>query len=116
MPRAALLEKHPTAVNCANPLNGEHMLQFCARKKPAEVVDALLGASCRFGLIPDRNGQTALGVALRSERKNIVRALLRKTADVMSAQPLALHPFMRHRVSIRAANGRQRQSLGSACG
>ena len=26
----------------ANPLNGEHMLQFCARKKPAAVVDALL--------------------------------------------------------------------------
>mmetsp|Transcript_12739 Transcript_12739/g.37927 ORF Transcript_12739/g.37927 Transcript_12739/m.37927 type:complete len:2278 (-) Transcript_12739:673-7506(-) len=100
-PRVALLEKHPTCVNCANPLNGEHMLQFCARKKPAEVVEALLGAKCRFGLIPDRNGQTALGIALRNERKNIVRALLRKTAEVMAIQPLALHPFMRHRVEIK---------------
>lgn len=74
---------------------------FAREKKPAEVIYALLGAGCRFGLIPDRNGQTALGIALRNERKNIVRALLRKTAEVMAIQPLALRPFMRHRVEIK---------------
>ena len=97
---AKLLAAFPTTLNAVNPFSGESALQFAVRTKPQPTVDALLGAGARFGLLADRDGATALAVAIAREKKECVRALLRASLRTAREQPLALRPFLRHRAAI----------------
>ena len=77
-------------------------MQYMVRKKSAPRVETLLGAECRFGLIPDPKGHSALQVALKNERKHVVRMLLHAITRTVGEQPYALRPFMSHRTEIAA--------------
>jgi WD40 repeat protein len=95
-----LIEQHPTVLHMKSPLGGESLLQHTVRKRPAQKVEMLLGTGCRFGLIEDVRGHTALMIALKNERKPVVRMLLNTIAASTQDQPAALKQFMRHRVEI----------------
>ncbi|KAH8047025.1 hypothetical protein JL722_13363 [Aureococcus anophagefferens] len=72
----AILCAHPSVVN-ARGFSGETLLQYAVRKKSAAVVERLLGARCVVGAaLGDGNGMNALAVALRNERRTVVRRLL----------------------------------------
>ena len=75
-------------------------LQYTARKKSASRVEMLLGAQCRFGMLVDPRGHSALQSALKNERKHVVWMLLQAISRSVSEQPRALQPFMRHRAEI----------------
>ena len=47
-------------LHATSPLGDESLLQYTVRKKSAPRVEALLGARCRFGLIQDPKGHSAL--------------------------------------------------------
>jgi WD40 repeat protein len=95
-----LIEQHPTVLHLTNPMGGESLLQHTVRKRPASKVEMLLKTGCRFGLIEDARGHTALMIALKNERKPIVRMLLHSIAVSSRDQSTALKQFMRHREEI----------------
>ena len=74
--------------------------EYTARKKSASRVELLLGAQCRFGMLVDPRGHSALQSALKNERKHVVWMLLQAISRSVSEQPRALQPFMRHRAEI----------------
>ena len=83
-------------------MGGESLLQHTVRKRTAANVRLLLQTcqktSTRFGLVEDLYGHTALQVALKNEKKPVVRQLL--AALTISENRPALRCFMRHRVEI----------------
>lgn len=89
-----ILRQHPTVVNAQSPLSGESLLQYAVRKKTSAIVDQLLGANCRVGLLADVNGNNALTVALEHERKNVLSHLLDATMDMLRHSPLVSRSFM----------------------
>ena len=97
---SALMAAHPTVAHATSPIGGESLLQHTARHSSAEKVKFLLNTNTRFGLIEDLAGHTALLLALRSERKPVVRMLLSKIVRNSESQLPAIRQFMRHRVEI----------------
>ena len=97
---SALITQHATVLHSTSPMGGESLLQHTVRKRPAQKVEELLRTECRFGLISDVRGHTALAVALKNERKHIVRMLLSHIARSARDQPPALRQFMRHRAEL----------------
>ena len=95
-----LVDVHPTVTNSTNLVSSETLLQHTIRKSPGAKAEALLAAKCRFGLIEDTHGHTALMIALKHQIKPIVRKILSTIASDHSDLPHALRQFTRHRVEI----------------
>ena len=82
---ATTLREHPTVIH-ATSLGDESLLQYTVRKKSAPRVETLLSARCRFGLIQDPKGHSALQSALKNERKHVVRMLLHAITHTVGAR------------------------------
>ena len=95
-----LIEQHPTVTNAMNAVSSETLLQHTIRKSPGANAESLLSANCRFGLVEDTHGHTALMIALKNECKPILRTILNKISSAKFESPHALLQFMRHRVEI----------------
>ena len=65
---ACTLARHPTILNTISANGKETLLQYTVRKKSAGDVEALLAASCRFGLIQVRRARDP-GVGRRRKKK-----------------------------------------------
>ena len=84
------------------PSAGCFFFQYTARKKSASRVELLLGAQCRFGMLVDPRGHSALQSALKNERKHVVWMLLQAISRSVSSP--SFHKNFSSARSSRAAS------------